>query len=243
MGQRRSPARGAQARRQIALHIRCPALRQSRADHLEGAGHPGQKVVEIVRQAAGELAHRLHLLRLAQRLFRFLQPCLFRQSRGHVVDELIGPDLLPALVAQDAEAHFIIAAVGLARAEPGDLGELFPRHGAGPQGAHGGKVFGLVRQRLKHVRAHHGLDAKDAFELRGGGSVDGDPAIVHVGDLNEGAGPIDDISQQLALRQGLAHPTLKGLVKRLQRHFGPATRRDVVEQHRHLLPFRWLYPE
>ncbi len=38
------------------------------ADHVEAAQHDGQEVVEVVRDAAGELADGFHLLRLAQRL-------------------------------------------------------------------------------------------------------------------------------------------------------------------------------
>ena len=41
-------------------------------DHVEPALHDGEQIVEIVGDAAGELADRLHLLRLAQRLLRLL---------------------------------------------------------------------------------------------------------------------------------------------------------------------------
>ena len=41
------------------------------ADHVEPAQHDGQQIVEVVRDAAGELADRFHLLRLAE---RFLGP-------------------------------------------------------------------------------------------------------------------------------------------------------------------------
>ena len=36
------------------------------ADHVEAAQDDGQQIVEVVRDAAGELADGLHLLRLAQ---------------------------------------------------------------------------------------------------------------------------------------------------------------------------------
>ena len=45
-----------------------PRLLQRAADDLQPADHRGQQIVEIVGDAAGELADRLHLLRLAQRL-------------------------------------------------------------------------------------------------------------------------------------------------------------------------------
>ena len=38
--------------------------------HLGVADHDGEQVVEIVRHAAGELAHRFHLLSLAQALLQ-----------------------------------------------------------------------------------------------------------------------------------------------------------------------------
>ena len=49
-----------QARRPAA------ASRQALAQQLEVAEHGRQQVVEVVRDAAGELADRLHLLRLAE---------------------------------------------------------------------------------------------------------------------------------------------------------------------------------
>ena len=39
-------------------------------DQVEVADDGGQQVVEVVRDAAGELADRLHLLRLTQHVFR-----------------------------------------------------------------------------------------------------------------------------------------------------------------------------
>ena len=41
--------------------------------HVEAADDAGQQVVEVVRQAAGELADGLHLLRLEELLARLLQ--------------------------------------------------------------------------------------------------------------------------------------------------------------------------
>ncbi len=42
---------------------------ESAARHIHVAGDDGQKIVEVVRHAAGELADSLHLLGLTQRLF------------------------------------------------------------------------------------------------------------------------------------------------------------------------------
>ena len=55
------------------------------AENADGAGDDGQDVVEVVRDAAGELADRLHLLRLAELGFGGL-------LLGHVAaDEVISP--------------------------------------------------------------------------------------------------------------------------------------------------------
>ena len=48
------------------------------AQQLGGRADDGEQVVEVVRDAAGELAHRLHLLRLPQRL---LGPAISVTSR------------------------------------------------------------------------------------------------------------------------------------------------------------------
>lgn len=57
---------------QIAFDIRRAPLGQAQANHFKRAGNPGQQIVEIMGQAAGQLPHSLHLLRLSQRGFRFL---------------------------------------------------------------------------------------------------------------------------------------------------------------------------
>ena len=59
-------------------HVARPlhALRRSRGadlgkvspDHVEAADDDGEQIVEVVSDTAGELADRLHLLRLAQKL-------------------------------------------------------------------------------------------------------------------------------------------------------------------------------
>ena len=64
---------------------RVPVLRQVRAQQFDVADDHGQDVVEIVRDAAGQLADRFHLLRTEQRLARLLE-CLPRLTQfGDVV--------------------------------------------------------------------------------------------------------------------------------------------------------------
>ena len=54
-----------------------------RSGEIEIAEHDRQHVVEVVRDAAGQLADRLHLLRLPQRFLGLL-------ALGHFVDQLVG---------------------------------------------------------------------------------------------------------------------------------------------------------
>jgi hypothetical protein len=50
-----------------AADLRNPPLRHAPFDNLQAAGDALEQIVEIMRDAAGELSHRFHLLRLAQR--------------------------------------------------------------------------------------------------------------------------------------------------------------------------------
>ena len=61
---------------------RCDALvaRDACTNHVEVADDRGQQIVEVVRDATGELADRLHLLRLSQRI-------LGTASLGHVAQD------------------------------------------------------------------------------------------------------------------------------------------------------------
>ena len=72
----------------VALEIAEPALRQPRLQQLQAADDPGQQVVEVVRDAAGELADGLHLLRLEQLLAR-LPPAASAASRRSVMSRVI----------------------------------------------------------------------------------------------------------------------------------------------------------
>ena len=54
----------------VALEIVQPALADAHREQIQTADDAGEQVVEIMSQAAGELADRFHLLRLAQLLFQ-----------------------------------------------------------------------------------------------------------------------------------------------------------------------------
>ena len=86
------------AARDVALEIADPALRQPRLQQLETAADPGQQIVEIVRQAAGELTHGLHLLRLEQLLARLLQLHLGFAPLGEIAGDLGEADKLAVVV-------------------------------------------------------------------------------------------------------------------------------------------------
>ncbi len=80
--QRSRAAGRALAGRQVFLDVGAAALREAHADHLERARDAGEQIVEIVRQPAGQLADRLHLLRLAQRFLGLAQPLLLLHAFG-----------------------------------------------------------------------------------------------------------------------------------------------------------------
>ncbi len=94
MGQRRRTPGRALTGSEIFVGIGGTALGQADPDHLERARDAGEQIVEVVCEPAGELADRLHLLRLAQRLLGLAQPFLLAQPIGDVVDELVGADRL-----------------------------------------------------------------------------------------------------------------------------------------------------
>ena len=63
-------------------------------------GKNGEKVVEVVRDAASELTDRFHLLCLPKRFFCAFQPLLVVHRSRHVVDELIGANAVAVSIAQ-----------------------------------------------------------------------------------------------------------------------------------------------
>lgn len=85
---------------EIAVDVGEAALAQPGLEQLHRAHDAGQQIVEVVRQAAGELADRLHLLRLPQRLLGLAQPLLRAQAVGDVVGELVGADAPSLGIAQ-----------------------------------------------------------------------------------------------------------------------------------------------
>ena len=77
---------------------------QQPVEHLQIADHDLEQVVEVVRDAAGQLADRLHLLALAQLRLHVVQSFLLRQPFRNIGRELIGTDRRPLGRDQRAEA-------------------------------------------------------------------------------------------------------------------------------------------
>ena len=73
MGQRGSPLRRCLGRIHEAGDVFGPPRFEPALYDVERTGDPGQQIVEIMRDAAGQLPHRLHLLALAQLLLRELE--------------------------------------------------------------------------------------------------------------------------------------------------------------------------
>ena len=62
MGQRCGAPGGILGGPDEARHVVVAALADTRLQQVQASGDPGEQVVEIVRDAAGELADRFHLL-------------------------------------------------------------------------------------------------------------------------------------------------------------------------------------
>ena len=134
-------------------------------EQLQTAREYGEQIVEVVRDAARQLAERFHLLRLTQRRFRLPQPLLIAQPLGHVIDELVGPDAVAVAIPQRVETHLVRAPVSRWIAELLDGGELFAGERSAPHGLDGALMVGLRRQQIEHAVAGFRTNAEDALEL------------------------------------------------------------------------------
>ena len=104
-----------------------PGIGEPVLEHLEVAQDDGEQVVEVVRHAARELAHRLHLLRLAQLLLQ-LVPC------GQIAHEAGEEALAVGMRLADGELHRedgAVLALALDLAADADDPPLAGAHGSG----------------------------------------------------------------------------------------------------------------
>ena len=72
MGEGRCPTCRGGSHLDVAGDITDPSLCHAPFDQVERTRDAGQQIVEVVGEAAGELAHRFHLLSLSKLLFRSL---------------------------------------------------------------------------------------------------------------------------------------------------------------------------
>jgi len=95
VGQGRGASRRPLGGGDVFLEIGEAALLQPQSHQLQGAGNTGQQIVEIVRQAAGQLPDRFHLLALAQGALRRFQLgralLVAREIAADRVDQAIVP--------------------------------------------------------------------------------------------------------------------------------------------------------
>ena len=134
-----------------------PVAGSRRSQHVEAADDHRQHVVEVVGDAAGQLADRLHLLRLAQ--FPFGMPATVRLERDPLLQRLV----------EDAQRRFGVLAAGDVDAGADRAGHppraVVHRCRTGQQGQRRAVVkpdFDFVAQ---HFLAHRGAPDRQARDL------------------------------------------------------------------------------
>ena len=109
------PCRVARSVSSMSSVRRVVDVRQAHPQQLEVAEDHHQDVVEVVRDAAGQLADRFHLLRSKQRLPRLLERVLRRPQLGDVVRDAVDAEDPAVLVAVDALGDEVGLRAGVAR--------------------------------------------------------------------------------------------------------------------------------
>ena len=150
-------------------------LREAPLRQIEAADDDGQHVVEVVRDAAGELADRLHLLGLAQRLFGVRPPLHFRGEFARALEYAIVQRLRERaqfLFGMIALAFALAQVVGSARQREADGVDLAHRKLArndrlslpegrclGGQGLH--RAGHAIADRISEQHREHGQQQSD----------------------------------------------------------------------------------
>ena len=128
MGERRGAIGRGNGAVDEPLDVFVPSGVDAALQHLHRPDDGRQQVVEVVRDAAGELADRLHLLRMAQRLFGLAQGVLRFALGGdvapHRLKEIIRRDRAPFDAAARALAGSHVELDPLGRRSPGQCLEL-----------------------------------------------------------------------------------------------------------------------
>ena len=112
---RRAIGRGHRQRR-VALDIGEAALRDALLHQVERADDAGQQIVEIVRDAAGQLADRFHLLRLAQLLLGAAQRFGGVALGRHVAAERIDQPVLGGRGPGEPAVRSVLVAIAVLEA-------------------------------------------------------------------------------------------------------------------------------
>ena len=99
-------------------------LAQPALQDLRVAGHDHQQIVEVVGDAAGKLAERLHLLRLRELFAGLLERDLRLVLGGDVAGELGEADKLAGVVADGIHHHAGIKSAAVLAHQPGLCLEL-----------------------------------------------------------------------------------------------------------------------
>ena len=110
-------------------------------DHRQAAQDDHEEVVEVVGDAAGQLADGFDFLGLTQLAFGFGQPGLIADAVGDVVDELERADNRAAAIAQRVELHLVGPTVPGGIAELLDEREFLAGQRPRPNGLHVGLVL------------------------------------------------------------------------------------------------------
>ncbi|MND64448.1 hypothetical protein D3C80_557850 [compost metagenome] len=146
---------------------------------LLGAQDAAQQIIEVVGNAATELAYGLHLLCLAQRRFGLGQAFLLLHSLTDVIGEQKRALYLALGVAQGVEAQLIMTHRG-GLAEGADLDELLACQGALPHRQNRRLAGGAILEQPGQVFADFGCPPVQQVEVMPGLAIDRQPAQVLV---------------------------------------------------------------
>jgi len=187
--------------------------------HFQGTQDATEEVVEVMGNAASQLAHGFHFLRLAQGFFDLAHALLFGDARADVVGEQVTTlDVLPG-VAQGVVADLVVAR-GVGRAQGDDVGERLAGQHARPYRLQPLDDVGLVGNELWDIVAHLWHEAAQALEGLLRGAVDRQQTKVAISREHVGLTVVDQFAQQPAVGLGLVDTFLQllGGRRRFVRH-------------------------
>jgi len=107
VGERRGAVRRCHRRVDVARDVFGPSLVEAGLHQIQRSDDAGQQVVEVVGDAAGQLSHRFHLLRLQQRFLGGLQPF----GRGLVRGDVAGYRIIVLVVGHPGPPQPAIRAI------------------------------------------------------------------------------------------------------------------------------------